>query len=89
MNFERGQDPKTAMNIGIRKKIFEAAEKIVEENMFNLANATIRRETERAFKEHTGFPVHIDINIDTAEVSFYVKIPCKVIQQKIKIEKTR
>ena len=85
MDFERGLDPKSAMDIGIRRKIKETAQKIVNENLFNLANTSIRQDMERRFKEEVGLPVDIFIDLDSQEVMFTVKKSIESIQIDFKI----
>ena len=86
MNFQRGIDPKSAMNIGIRKKISEVAQKIVEENMFNLANAELKKAAEKKFEQEVGLPVNIFIDVDHSEVMFNIKMPIKNLIIDLKIQ---
>lgn len=85
MDFERGLDPKSALDIGIRKKIKEVSQKIVEENIFNLANTSIRQDMEKRFEKEVGFPVDIFFDLDHREVMFNIKMPIQKIQIEFKI----
>ena len=85
MNFERGLDPKSAMDIGVHKKIKGTAQKIVNENLFNLANTSIRQNMEKRFEKEVGFPVDIFIDLNTQEVMFTVKKSAESIQIDFKI----
>jgi hypothetical protein len=89
MNFERGKDPKEALRIGIREKIYREIEEIVQEHSLSIFSSDVREKMEKKFKERTGISVKIEWNGEKAELNFDILMPIQKIETAFTIEAIR
>lgn len=64
MNFERGQDPKEALGIGLQEKLRKNVRIIVEKYKFNLANKKLRKDAEEELSKMMNMPVKLSVRKD-------------------------
>jgi len=75
MNFERGQNPKKIMGIGIRKKASDVLLKLVDENRTVMIYPSARERIMRSFNEEVGLELKIEVTMDREGLYFKIKFP--------------
>lgn len=75
MNFQRGLDPKRAMEIGIAKKSMEVIKRLISENTSRLTSERTHKAMEDQFEKEVGLKMKMKVDMDREGMYFEVYQP--------------
>ena len=80
MNFQRGIDPKEALQIGIMERAREVIKRLMQENILELRDRKTLDKMEKQFKEEVGLDIDIKPTMDRENLDFHVHINRSISQ---------